>query len=216
MHYKEVVEYNQKRNMRFDYFTFLIYSPRGGSENAAKSRRLLGACKNGNSEFSRILAGQIIENNESSFFDNSVLVPIPRSTPTVEGAVFPSNVIAETLVRNGLGNGVSACLKRMVAIPKSSGQYSAETRNSVQTHLDSLSVEPELIMEPNLILIDDVLTLGRTAMASAIKLKESFPEKNIRIFCPFRTRGFEDLNILVKIEHGEMILSPYNKVILPD
>lgn len=202
--------------MHFDFFTFLIYSPRGSSENAAKSRRLLGACKNGNQDFSRILAGQIIENNESSFFDNSVLVPIPRSTPTVEGAVFPSNVIAKTLVRNGLGNSVSACLKRMVAIPKSSGQYSAETRNSVQTHLDSLLVEPELIMEPNLILIDDVLTLGRTAMASAIKLHEAFPEKSIKIFCPFRTRGFEDLNILVKIEHGEMILSPYNKVILPD
>ncbi|MBB6370073.1 hypothetical protein HNP36_001126 [Chryseobacterium shigense] len=71
-------------------------------------------------------------------------------------------------------------------------------------------------MESNLILIDDVLTLGRTAMASAIKLHKAFPEKNIKIFCPFRTRSFEDLNMLVKIEHGEMILSPYNKVILPD
>ena len=195
---------------------FLSIPPRGSSENATKSRRLLGACKNGNSEFSRILTGQIIEKNESSFFDNSVLVPIPRSTPTVEGAVFPSNVIAETLVRNGLGNGVSACLKWIVAIPKSSRQYSAETRNSVQAHLDSLSVESKLIMEPNLILIDDVLTLGRTAMASAIKLHEAFPEKNIKIFCSFRTRSFEDSNTLVKIEHGEMILSPYNKVILPD
>jgi predicted amidophosphoribosyltransferase len=202
--------------MHFDYFTFLIYSPRGSSENAAKSRRLLGGCKNGNADFSRTLAGQIIEKNESSFFDHSVLVPVPRSTPTVEGAVFPSKVIAETLVGNGLGNHVSACLKRITPIPKSSGQYSAEARNSVQTHLDSLSVEPELIMESDLILIDDVLTLGRTAMASAIKLKESFPEKNIKIFCPFRTRSFEDRDILVKIEHGEMILSPHNKVILPD
>ncbi|MBB6370074.1 hypothetical protein [Chryseobacterium shigense] len=75
--------------MHFDFFTFLIYSPRGSSENAAKSRRLLGACKNGNPDFSRILAGQIIENNESSFFDNSVLVPIPRSTRLLRELYFP-------------------------------------------------------------------------------------------------------------------------------
>lgn len=202
--------------MRFDYFTYFVYSPRGNSENAKKSRGLLGICKNGNSDFSGTLANEIIRNSESAFFENSILVPVPRSSPTVEGAVFPSGVIAEALIKKNLSNGISTCLKRVNAIPKSSSQYSAETRNTVQTHLDSLAVNPEIILDPNIILIDDVLTLGRTAMASALKLQEVFPEKTIKIFCPFRTRSFEDNNILVKVEHGQMILSPYNKVILPD
>ena len=202
--------------MLFKYFTFLIYSPRGMSDNAARSRRLLGACKNGNPEFTRILADQIIAKQEFTFFHNSILVPIPRSAPTIEGAVFPTKVIADTLLKKGLGIGVSTCLRRVIAIPKSSGQYSANTRNSVQTHLSSLSVKPEIITESDLVLIDDVLTLGRTSLASAIKLHEAFPEKNIRIFCPFRTRSFEDSNTLVDISKGEMILSSNGKVILPD
>ncbi|CEN39018.1 hypothetical protein [Capnocytophaga cynodegmi] len=81
---------------------------------------------------------------------------------------FNNKVLAECLVSNGLGNVVYECIQRIVPIPKSSSQYTAETRNSVQTHLQSLKVESMMIAEPTLIIIDDVLTLGRTTMACAI------------------------------------------------
>lgn len=78
-------------------------------------------------------------------------------------------------------------------------------------------MEPLLITEPNIVLIDDILTLGRTAMASAMKLQDLYPDKEIKIFCPFRTRGWEDKNILVSLETGTMSLSyDGNGVRLPD
>jgi len=181
--------------MRFDFKTLLIYSPRGSSQNAVKSKQLLGLCKNGNLKFCEAVAKRIKDLNLQDYFNGATLIPIPRSSPIIEGSLFPSKVIAEALLSNNIGNNVSLCLKRTKAIPRSSSQYDANNRNSVQTHLESLAVDSELILDPVLILIDDVFTQGRTAMGCAIKLKEVFPEKEIKVFCPFRTRSFEDNDI---------------------
>lgn len=203
--------------MRFKYLTTLIYSPRGASENAKKSRLLLGACKSGREAFSETLVRTIVEDKLQDYFTEAVLIPIPRSTLTLQDSFLPAKVIADVFLRNGIGNSVSVCLKRINAIPKSSSQFSAETRNSVQTHLDSLGVEPVLIPEKKIVIIDDVLTLGRTAMAAAIKLQEAFPDKEIVIYSPFRTRSFEDNNILRDTRQDYMELNTSNgKVKLPD
>lgn len=203
--------------MRFEFFTLLVYSPRGSSKNAINSRKLMGVCKNGDATFANKVAHKIQEINKNNYFYNSALIPAPRSAPLAKGAVLPTRVLAECLVNNGLGNVVYECIQRIVPIPKSSSQYTAETRNSVQTHLESLKVESMVIAESTLIIIDDVLTLGRTTMACAIKLKEIYPNKEIKIFCPFRTRSFEDKNILVDVRCGSTItLSSNGKVILPD
>lgn len=200
----------------FKFLTFFVYSPRGTSENAIKSRNLLGICKNGHEDFSLCLATNIEKYNEKSYFENSVLVPVPRNSPIVEGAVYPSRIITEKLVSEGIGIEFSDCLIRTKTIPKSSNNFSAETRNSVETHSESLSVNPILITQPTIIIVDDVLTLGRTAMASAIKIQDQYPDKEVKIFCPFRTRSFKDDNLLLDIRHGEMTLSCNNKVIMPD
>ncbi|MDH0675590.1 hypothetical protein N5D03_13685 [Empedobacter sp. GD03861] len=193
--------------MSFKFMTLLKYSSKGNSENAKKSKVLVGLCKNGNISFAENVSSKIKELNAENYFDDSVLIPIPRSSPLVPGAVFPSKILSDNLVKNGLGNSVYPILNRVKSITKSSNNYSAETRPTIPTHLDSLSVDPIIILESTLILIDDVFTLGRTAMASAIKLKENFPNKDIKIFCPFRTRSFLDDNILVSLEMGEMTLS---------
>jgi hypothetical protein len=203
--------------MSFEFMTLLVYSPRGHSVNAQKSRRLAGACKNGEMPFALKIADKIKELDTEDYFKDSVLIPIPRSTPLVVGAVFPAKTLAEGLLRYGFGNNVYTSLKRTLPINKSSNNFSAETRNTVQTHLDSLTVEPLLITEPIIILVDDILTLGRTAMASAMKLQDIYPDKEIKIFCPFRTRGWKDENILVSLKIGTMSLSyDGNGVRLPD
>lgn len=193
--------------MRFDFMTLLVYSPRGTSSNAQFSRILAGACKNGESQFATQVALKIKELNAEDYFSNAALVPIPRSTPLVQGAVFPSKTLAETLLSNGLGNAMYPCLNRIVPINKSSSSFTAETRNTVPTHTNSLEVEPFIIPEPTIILIDDILTLGRTAIASSLKLQAIYPDKVIKIFCPFRTRSFADNNILVFLETGVIELS---------
>lgn len=203
--------------MSFDFMTLLVYSPRGISANAQKSRRFAGACKNGEISFAEKVANKIKDLGAEDYFSNSILIPIPRSTPLVVGAVFPAKILAESLLEKGLGNAVYPCLKRIKPINKSSNNFYAETRNSVPTHLESIEVEPLLISEPTIILIDDIFTLGRTAMASAIKLQQAYPDKEIKIFCPFRTRSKEDKNILVSLEYGTMSLSyDGNGVRLPD
>lgn len=203
--------------MSFEFMTLLVYSPRGTSENAQFSRVLAGSCKNGETRFAQNLASKIVELNAGSYFTNAALIPIPRSTPLVPGAVFPSRVLAEILVNNNLGNIVHSCLMRVHPINKSSNNFSAQTRNTVPILFDSLGIDPVLIAEPTLILIDDIFTLGRTAIASAMKLKTVFPDKEIKIFCPFRTRGMEDKNILISLERGLIDLSnDGNGVRLPD
>nr|WP_314492245.1 phosphoribosyltransferase [uncultured Chryseobacterium sp.] len=202
--------------MSFEFLTFLAYSPRGRSEIEISSRTVAGSCKNGDVSFSTRLSQRIKEADLSEYFANSALVPVPRSTPLIEGAVFPAKIICETFVSNGLGDSVADCLKRKYAIPKSSGQFHAETRNTVQAHQDSLVITPVLITEPTIIIVDDILTLGRTSMASALELQKVYPDKKIKIFCAIRTRGWKDLESVIDISRGHMNLATNGGVQLPD
>lgn len=203
--------------MFFNYLTILVYNARGQSIEAQKSRIHCGACKNGVIDFSERLVATILKkSNKQNYFDNAVLVPMPRSTPLVEGAVYPTKVIAETFVRKGLGNTVIDCLVRKFAIPKSSSASTASSRTKLSDIIDSLVVRSHAFEEENLVIIDDVLTLGRNSMAAALKLSDAYPDKNIKIFAAFRTRGV-DQSTLVEIQKGEMRLNrSQTDVILPD
>lgn len=202
--------------MSFKFLTFLAYSPRGKSEIEIMSRTVAGSCKNGDVSFSTRLSQRLIESNLSDYFADSALVPVPRSTPLVEGAVFPSRIICETLLKNGLGNSVANCIDRSYAIPKSSGQFHADTRNTIQTHQSSLVVKPILISEPTIIVVDDILTLGRTSMATALELQNVYSDKEIKIFCAIRTRGWKNLEKIIDISSGYMHIAANGGVQLPD
>ncbi|AYM99186.1 phosphoribosyltransferase [Chryseobacterium sp. 3008163] len=202
--------------MSFEFLTFLAYSPRGKSEIEISSRTVAGSCKNGDVSFSTRLSQRIKEANLSEFFANSALVPVPRSTPLVDGAVFPAKIICETLASNGVGENVADCLMRKYAIPKSSGQFHADTRNTVQAHQESLIVDPVLFSEPTIIIVDDILTLGRTSMASALELQKVYPDKEIKIFCAIRTRSWKDLEKIIDISRGRIYLTTNGAVQLPD
>ena len=202
-------------NMRFRYLTFLRYSPRGTSKNAHRSRVIMGKYKNADEEHITHLAKRIKEEGKVVFFNGATLVPVPRSSLQKNDSVYPSKTIAEIFVKNGIGKNISVLLERFKAIGKSSSQYTAAERNKVPDHLNSIKVTYALIDTPTIILVDDVLTLGRTSMACALLLKEAYPDKEIKIFCPFRTRSFEDKDILLEIKEGEMIWDG-NDVKLPD
>lgn len=132
--------------------------------------------------------------------ENNVLVPIPGSAKTSQGALWTPYVIAERLVEAGLGGIIMPCLVRTTGVRKSHWQ-SSRNRVSIKEHENTISFQVPAIEAPESItLIDDVLTLGWTSYACFNILKKAFPESTIRMFAVLRTRSL--------IPEIEQILEP--------
>ncbi len=206
---------------KLEFATALVYCPRGISEKAKLSKTVCGHLKNGNVKVTSQVCDLMLNHNYpqlTNFINGNVaIVPMPRSAPLSIGALWPSKIIADELVNKGLGGAVFPILNRTTAVPKSSLQTSAKARPTCKIHFDSFTVTPTIIPYDTIVLVDDVLTLGRTSMAAAQKIKDAYPDYNVKVFTIMRTRGFEDNNILLKPENGTMYYNNSNgKVQLPD
>lgn len=175
------------------YGTFANYSPKGTSDLSKKSRSVCGAIKAGQENIIRSAFVHLRKPSAAClqpFINPDVtLVPVPRSAPLTEGALWPGRVIADLLVSGGFGREVLPCIQRLRAVPKSSSSAGNE-RASVQAHYESLGIKNQLLRPQKITLVDDVLTQGRTTYACAQHLHEAFPEAEIRIFSMIRTQGF--------------------------
>lgn len=126
----------------------------------------------------------------SDLFDRKTcLVPVPGSSPSPAG-VWAAERLARALCGVGLGASVWLGLRRHHAVRKSATASSAD-RPTVGQHMNSLSVmcrtEP---LPERVILIDDVITRGRTILAAAARLHEALPHADIRAFALVRTMSF--------------------------
>lgn len=188
---------------RYEYATFANYSPRGRQELSERSRILCGQIKNGN-RATILNAIPVFKSNNCSVLEpflnsDRVLVPVPRSSPLVEGALWPTKTISEVLVSEGFGKSINSMVERVLAVKKSSLQTGADNRPSCEDHYNSLRVVPEIITPTKITLIDDVISLGRTTYSCAWRLREAYPECDIKIFAMMRTRGFSpDIENLVE------------------
>lgn len=192
------------------YGSLLDYSPKGSSEIAQKSRQVCGQIKAGRPLYLNRVCEVILQNQDARVLDDILneevtLVPIPRSAPLTEGALWPSMVIAEKLLQNGLGHEVLPLIERISPIRKSAYQDGADARPLVPEHMETLQVNTELITPTRITLIDDVVTAGRTAMACAIKLLEVFPDAEISLFAVIRTMSFvPDIDQIFAPEIGQI------------
>ena len=172
------------------YASFANFSPKGISDLSRKSKRICGAIKTGDK---RPLTSMIKYLQEDDvllhFFDGSVLVPVPRSSVTTKGALWPSEIICQELVSNGIGVGVEPILKRNTAIRKSA--TSTGNRPTIHEHFETLEISAGLLSPQKITLVDDVITLGATSMACASRVREAFPDTEISIFAVMRTQGFK-------------------------
>lgn len=181
---------------------------------AQRSKRICGNIKSGNSLVIKRLIYHISELAQehpiSQMFDNNpVLVPVPRSTHMVEGAVWPAKILSEHLVSAGFGAVVQNFVARIHPVPKSSNFYTAESRPSCNTHYNSLLCTPPQAFIEKIILVDDVFTLGRTSCACARRLRETYPNTEIFVFAAMRTRGFiTSLDEIVKPSYHTMVYKP--------
>lgn len=144
------------------------------------------------------------------FFDDSVLIPVPRSSLIHEGDLWPSLEICKTLLNRGFGNSIVPILKRSHAIPKSSLHMKADDRPSVATQKESLKVDSQIISPTKAILVDDVITLGRTTFACAAKIFEYTPNCQIKVAAVMRTKGFEPISKFITPSLGFLSYNPYS------
>jgi predicted amidophosphoribosyltransferase len=129
-----------------------------------------------------------------------VLIPIPASAPGCHREYLPDR-LADALVAEGLARSAWKGLSRVRAVAKSATSAPGR-RPTVRVHYESLSVVPrfDLPEDARFLLIDDVVTRGRTLLAAATRLHEAFPQARITAFALLRTLGFK--------HHIEGLLDP--------
>ena len=198
---------------KIPYGTFANYSPRGQSALSQRSRNICGGIKGGKVSLIQSAVPHLTSAAAAPlapFLNQDVtLVPVPRSAPLTNGALWPAKVIADVLQGAGLGGDVLPCIKRVTAVRKSSSSTASE-RPLVHQHYNSLGVEEELIQPAQITLVDDVLTMGRTMFACALRVHEVYPDAEIRAFAMVRTLGFvSDIDEIVDPAAG--VITYYRK-----
>lgn len=176
---------------RVAYASCYVYSPQGTSDVCERSRLLCALLKSGDRYFidkyvDRIQREVAEHDQLSGFFSAAdILIPVPSCTPG--GGVNAPARLAEVMFRRGLGSASWRGLKRVHAVHKSA---TAKIRPTVAMHFESFLVEALDDSPPDsIMLIDDVVTKGRTLLAAAARVHIAFPKARIRAFAVLRTMG---------------------------
>jgi len=179
-----------------EFSSCYVYSPHGDSYGSAASRLLCMRLKSGDVAwlpfYARLVREQTIQHSAlwNLFAKNSLLVPVPGSAPASRG-VWAAQRLALSLHGVGLGESVWTGIERRFCVRKSATALSAQ-RPTVRQHYESFAViRQSTLAEPptRLVIVDDVITKGRTILAAAIRLHEAFPNADIRAFALVRTMG---------------------------
>jgi hypothetical protein len=120
------------------------------------------------------------------FKDGTVLVPVPSSAPAIAGSIAVAERLAGALLQQGLGAAVWRGLVRTSPVRRSASAP-AGTRPSVEDHFDSFAVAETQSPLGQILLVDDVVTKGRTLLAAAVRLQQALPHAHIRAFALLRT-----------------------------
>lgn len=164
------------------------YAPQGRSAFSRRSKDVIIAVKNDGFESGRQIipyAGERFAQDISKLGEYSVwfstetmLIPVPKSTPILPGAVWPSFRICEELKTRGLGGNISTCLKRKFAVQKSA--TARGNRPSPIDHYKSVEIvipERLLFTPERIVLVDDVVTRGSTFVGLMPRIQERFPTR---------------------------------------
>ena len=197
------------KNYILKYGALFAYSPYGQSREEELSKDYKTAVKGDQFypisgkqvQMSNYIAQTISESRRTLpfgrlFDENPVLVPVRSTSMMKSDSLWAPLRIATAMQAIGLGKEVSACLERVYPIQKSA--TSGGNRASVQEQFDSLRVQ-KLIADPtSIVLVDDIVTSGRTLVGSARRLAEAYPEVRISGFAAMRTvtlsKNFKRLN----------------------
>jgi predicted amidophosphoribosyltransferase len=189
-----------------------VYSPCGARAASEQSRMLRTFLKSGNARLMVKYALRVRQQASDvaplcEFFDaTDILIPVPGSEPRNLGVTSVTERLAAAMVREGLGRCAWTGLHRVRPVRKSATAAAGE-RPTVGVHYESFAIEPidAVPFAEHIILVDDVVTKGRTLLAAATRLREAFPNARIRAFALLRTMGLiSDVNQLLDPCIGEI------------
>jgi hypothetical protein len=179
------------------------YSPHGAGAIARGSRALRVRLKAADPTwlpcYAKRVRALVLESGRfTGFFGPDVLlVPVPGNRSPGRRGTWVAERLAGELVTAGMGCAVWPGLVRLRRVRKSATAMAGE-RPTVQEHCASLAVAlrkpfPAGIDIPipgiRLLLVDDIVTKGRTLFAAAGVLRQRFPTAQIRAFALARTLG---------------------------
>ncbi len=175
--------------------SFLVCSPRGTS---AVSRYSSDVCYGVKQDSGSAIA-RCVSRLASLFASTPLgevlgpdvtLIPAPRSTPLVAGALWPGKRIADELVARGLGAEVVTVVHRVSAVEKSA-YVAAGNRPLPARHLETLELgATDLLFAPaRVTIVDDVVTKGSMLLATASLVAHRFPNAQVCAFALVRTLG---------------------------
>ncbi len=188
-----------------------VYSPEGVGKTCEHSRLMRSLLKEADPRFMEKYALRVYQQVGSGasalrgFFGRSdILVPVPGCAPDSKDRRWVAAQLANALVNQGLGCITWPGLRRMHAVRKSACALIG-SRPSIERHYESFSLAAPLWRPDSLVLIDDIVTKGRTLMAAAAVLKDRFPDARIRAFALVRTMGQVDgVEALLRPCRGEI------------
>lgn len=189
---------------RITFASCYVYSPRGAGAASRRSRLLRKLLKAGDDRFILKYAVRVRQQVRGDAVlagflgPGQVLVPVPGSAPAVAGVMSVPEHLAMALIEAGLGRDIWKGLYRARPVRKSATAPPL-SRPTVGAHYDSFSVAAAAVPS-RIVLIDDVVTKGRTLLAAAARLKDASPNSEIRAFALLRTMG--------RIGGVERLLSP--------
>ena len=178
-----------------------VYSPGGAGASSVRSRLMRSLLKERDAYFIDKYADRVRQQvaegpSLAGFFcASSVLVPVPGSLPRTRHDASVADRLAQALLGEGLGYGIWRGLRRISPVRKSATCMPG-MRPTVGDHYESLAVcEPAAGLQapyssrPKIVLVDDVVTKGRTLMAAAARVREALPDAEVRAFALIRTMG---------------------------
>ena len=182
------------REYRLQFTACYAYSPKGDSEISERSRQLCARVKDGSTKWLKSYVASIHQEVTRKrrfcgfFNEHTLLVPIPNNPSPSRTSFWVARRLALSLQEAGLAEDVWTGLRRVSSVERSSSAWMWE-RPTVQQHYRSFAVIPSPRPPTEIVLVDDVITKGRTLVAAAMRLHEAFPKATIRAFALVRTMG---------------------------